>query len=47
MAEEFMELMVAGTLDPMISKCISLEEVPSELTRLSQRHVRGKIVVEI
>ena len=30
MAEEFMELMAAGKLDPMMSKCISLEEVPSE-----------------
>lgn len=45
MAEEFMKLMIAGKIDPTISKQIALEEVPAELTRLSQRHVRGKVVV--
>ncbi|MFC4809317.1 zinc-binding dehydrogenase [Paenibacillus sp. GCM10023250] len=45
MAEQFMALMTAGKIVPMIEKRISLEEIPGELTRLSQRHVRGKIVV--
>jgi D-arabinose 1-dehydrogenase-like Zn-dependent alcohol dehydrogenase len=47
MAEEFMELMVAGKIRSTISKRISLEEVPQELTRLKQRHVMGKIVVSL
>ncbi len=34
-------------LDPMLSELISLEEIPEALVRLSQRHVRGKIVAEI
>ena len=45
MAEEFMALMTAGKILPTIGKRISLEDVPQELTRLSQRHVQGKIVV--
>ncbi|RED59311.1 zinc-binding dehydrogenase [Cohnella lupini] len=47
MAEEFMELMVAGKIRSTISKRISLDEVPQELTRLKQRHVMGKIVVSL
>ncbi|MBM7563882.1 zinc-binding dehydrogenase [Paenibacillus sacheonensis] len=47
MAEQFMALMAAGKVDPMIGKLIALEEIPQELTRLSQRHVRGKIVVDL
>ncbi|MCM3628569.1 zinc-binding dehydrogenase [Paenibacillus glycanilyticus] len=44
MTEEFMQLLVDKRIDAMIEKTISLEEVPAELARLSQRHVRGKIV---
>ncbi|MFB9278206.1 zinc-binding dehydrogenase [Cohnella cellulosilytica] len=47
MAEEFMKLMVAGKIASTISKQIALEDVPAELTRLSQRHVRGKIVASL
>ncbi|PZD97426.1 zinc-binding alcohol dehydrogenase [Paenibacillus sambharensis] len=45
MADEFMSLMLEKQIDPMISEMIKLDEVPAALTRLSQRHVRGKIVV--
>lgn len=45
MAEEFMGYMTAGKIDPMIGETIGLKEVPAALTRLSQRHVRGKIIV--
>ncbi|QHW34006.1 zinc-binding dehydrogenase [Paenibacillus rhizovicinus] len=45
MADEFMARLATGEIDPMISKRIPLAEVPRELTRLSERHVRGKIVV--
>ncbi|NBD27459.1 zinc-binding dehydrogenase [Paenibacillus glycinis] len=45
MAEAFMTLMTAGKILPTIGKRIALEDVPQELTRLSQRHVQGKIVV--
>lgn len=34
-------------IDPMVTEVISLEEIPGALVRLSQRHVRGKIVAEI
>ena len=47
MAEEFMKLMVAGKIASTISKQIALEDVPAELARLSQRHVRGKIVASL
>lgn len=47
MTEEFMQLIAANKIDPMIGKTISLQDVPAELARLSQRHVRGKIVVEL
>ncbi|MDQ0059062.1 zinc-binding dehydrogenase [Paenibacillus harenae] len=44
MAGEFMALMLEGKIDPMIGETIRLEEIPEALSRLSQRHVRGKIV---
>ena len=31
----------------MVNEVISLEEIPDGLTRLSERHVRGKIVAQI
>ncbi|MBP1154652.1 MULTISPECIES: zinc-binding dehydrogenase [unclassified Paenibacillus] len=47
MAEEFMKLMLDKKVDPMVNEVISLEQVPEALIRLSQRHVRGKIVVKL
>jgi len=47
MASEFMQLIVDKKVASMVTEVISLEEVPQALIRLSQRHVRGKIVVEI
>ncbi|SDP20753.1 NADPH:quinone reductase [Paenibacillus sp. yr247] len=45
MGDEFLRLMLEGTIDPMVRETISLEEIPEALGRLAQRHVRGKIVV--
>lgn len=45
MSAEMMELMLTGRISPMIGGTITLEEVPEALMRLSQRHVRGKIVM--
>jgi NADPH2:quinone reductase len=47
MASEFMKLMVDKKVSAMVTEVISLEDVPSELTRLSERHVKGKIVVRM
>lgn len=47
MADEFMGLLAKGRIDPMIGERIKLEDVPAALARLSQRHVRGKIVVRM
>ncbi|WP_424765630.1 zinc-binding dehydrogenase [Paenibacillus sp. sgz302251] len=47
MAEEFQQLMLSGDIDPMIGETIRLDQIPAALTRLSERHVRGKIVVEL
>jgi len=47
MASEFMDLMLQGKVDPTIGEIIALEQVPDALTRLSQRHVRGKIVATL
>lgn len=47
MADEFMQLMVDKKVSAMVTEVISLEELPSALTRLSERHVRGKIVVNL
>jgi NADPH2:quinone reductase len=35
------------TISPMLQEVIGLEDIPEALTRLSQRHVRGKIVAQI
>lgn len=45
MADEFLGLLAKGHIDPMIAETIALRDVPAALTRLSGRHVRGKIVV--
>ncbi|MCL6458134.1 MAG: zinc-binding dehydrogenase [Gorillibacterium sp.] len=47
MAEEFMQLILSKQVVSMVQEVIRLEQVPDALTRLSQRHVRGKIVAEL
>jgi NADPH:quinone reductase len=47
MNEELANLVVEGKLSTMISEKITLEEVPSGLIKLSERHVKGKIVAVI
>jgi NADPH:quinone reductase len=37
----------SGKIDPMLGETVSLEEVPAALKRLSERHVKGKIVALI
>ncbi|MFD0587104.1 zinc-binding dehydrogenase [Paenibacillus sp. GCM10027627] len=47
MADQFMRYMQEGKIRTPQVELISLEEVPDALRRLSERHVRGKIVVSI
>lgn len=47
MTEEFLAMMVDGRIRPLDKAIITLEEVPAALQRLSERHVRGKIVVKL
>jgi NADPH:quinone reductase len=47
MNEELANLVVEGKLSTMISEKITLEEVPTALIKLSERHVKGKIVAVI
>jgi len=47
MADEFMQLMLERKIDPMVTEVIALEDIPGALTRLSERHVRGKIVAKL
>ncbi|XXM70929.1 zinc-binding dehydrogenase [Lysinibacillus sphaericus] len=44
---DMLSLLSEGKLDPMLKKVISLEEVPGALNRLSERHVKGKIVAKL
>jgi NADPH:quinone reductase len=44
MLSELLALTAEGRLDPMLSRTVSLDEVPSALVELSGRGVRGKIV---
>jgi NADPH:quinone reductase-like Zn-dependent oxidoreductase len=44
---DFGKLVSSRKINPMIQEVISLEEIPDALVRLSQRHVRGKIVAQI
>jgi NADPH:quinone reductase len=44
---EFGELVSRYQLNPMLDEVIRLEDIPQALVRLSQRHVRGKIVAQI
>ena len=47
MGKELMEWVKDGKISSMLSKLITLEEIPQALTDLSQRHVRGKIVAKL
>lgn len=47
MNEELANLVVESKLSTMISEKITLEEVPAALIKLSERHVKGKIVAVI
>ncbi|HLN60296.1 MAG TPA: zinc-binding dehydrogenase [Symbiobacteriaceae bacterium] len=47
MGREFGALVSAGQIDPMLHEVIRMEEIPEALVRLSQRHVRGKIVAAL
>lgn len=47
MGDEMLALLEDGKISSMLGEVITLEEVPSALTRLSERHVKGKIVVKI
>ncbi|MEW2401854.1 zinc-binding dehydrogenase [Streptomyces sp. NPDC046862] len=44
MLTKLLALTTEGRLDPMLSRTVSLDEVPSALVELSGRGVRGKIV---
>lgn len=45
--DHMMALVAKGSISSMLKEVISLEEVPASLTRLSERHVKGKIVAKI
>ncbi len=47
MGNELMEWVRDGKITSMLSKLVSLEEIPQSLTDLSQRHVKGKIVARL
>jgi NADPH:quinone reductase len=47
MNEKLANLVVEGELSSMISEKVTLEEVPAALIKLSERHVKGKIVAVI
>ncbi|MGO1593752.1 MAG: zinc-binding dehydrogenase [Ancrocorticia sp.] len=45
--EELLKLVDEGRLDPMIERVVPLDEAPEALAEVGERHVRGKLVVEI
>lgn len=45
--DEMLALMAQGKLSSMLKEVITLDEITEALTRLSERHVKGKIVVKI
>ena len=47
MGKELIELVQDGKIMSMLSKVISLEEIPKALNDLSRRHVIGKIVARL
>jgi NADPH2:quinone reductase len=42
--DEMLSLMAQGKISSMLKEVINLEEIPKALNRLSERHVKGKIV---
>lgn len=47
MASELMQRVEKGTLDPMVTEVLSSEHLPAGLKKLKDRHVRGKIIVQM
>lgn len=47
MGKEMMEMLSKKSISSMLTEVISLREIPTALTKLSMRHVRGKIVAAI
>ncbi len=47
MGKELIKYVRDGKISSMLSKLVSLEEIPQALTNLSQRHVKGKIVARL
>ena len=47
MGSEMLEMLSQNQISSMLTEVISLEEIPEALTRLSKRHVRGKIVASL
>jgi NADPH:quinone reductase len=47
MLEHLLELVDEGRLDPMVSRVLSLDEVPAALTELSERRLHGKLVASL
>jgi NADPH:quinone reductase len=45
--DHMLSLLSEGKLDAMLKEVISLEEIPDALNRLSERHVKGKIVAKL
>ncbi|MBM7703597.1 zinc-binding dehydrogenase [Metabacillus iocasae] len=47
MGDEMLRLLVDKKLSPLVEEVITLDEVPQALVKLSERHVKGKIVVKM
>lgn len=47
MLTDLMKMLSKKELDPLITKVISLEEIPENLQLLKERHVRGKIIAKL
>ncbi|AQX54400.1 zinc-binding dehydrogenase [Priestia flexa] len=47
MGDEFLQLVQEKKVSALVERVISLSEVPQALAELSERHVRGKIVVDM
>ncbi|MTH54764.1 zinc-binding dehydrogenase [Bacillus mangrovi] len=47
MGDEMLQLLKDGKIQSLLAEKISLEEIPDALVRLSERHVKGKIVAVI
>ncbi|MBY0011800.1 zinc-binding dehydrogenase [Paenibacillus typhae] len=45
--DEMLALLAAGKLSSLLEEVIPLDQVPAALVRLSERHIRGKIVAKL